>query len=191
MENPISIYLNSGNFSEGFNSITIQLNQTKKFTTTLPAAPKIPHLYKNWQQQYTSLTPTARAGFKKSQITHISSSECFYYYQALCQQLNIWFTPIKNLLPNSEKILLILNTQNISDYQTREILHKLPWGKIHLSENQIIETIFPTKKAPWNYARFLNYATEKMLLQRVGGGYRFIHRLLQERLAWRYTNQEK
>ncbi|NES71527.1 MAG: hypothetical protein F6K24_43170, partial [Okeania sp. SIO2D1] len=52
-------------------------------------------------------------------------------------------------------------------------------------------TFFLTKKAPWNYARFLNYATEKMLLQRVGGGYRFIHRLLQERLAWRYNNQQK
>ncbi len=32
MENQITIYLNSGNFSEGFNSLTIQLNQTKKFT---------------------------------------------------------------------------------------------------------------------------------------------------------------
>ncbi|MDJ0555284.1 MAG: hypothetical protein QNJ68_12745, partial [Microcoleaceae cyanobacterium MO_207.B10] len=49
---------------------------------------------------------------------------------------------------------------------------------------------FLTKKAPWNYARFLNYATEKMLLQRVGGGYRFIHRLLQQRLAWRYENHK-
>ncbi|HEY9905096.1 MAG TPA: hypothetical protein V6D43_22160 [Candidatus Sericytochromatia bacterium] len=25
---------------------------------------------------------------------------------------------------------------------------------------------------PWNYARFLNYATERMFLQRVGGRYR-------------------
>nr|MDJ0555639.1 NACHT domain-containing protein [Microcoleaceae cyanobacterium MO_207.B10] len=141
MENQITIYLNSGNFQQGFNSITIQLNQNQKLTTTLPAAPQIPHLYKNWQQQYTSLTPTARTGFKKSQITNISSSECFHYYQALCQQLNIWFSPIKNLLPNSEKNLLIINTQNISDYQTREILHKLPWGKITLSENSIVETI--------------------------------------------------
>ncbi|OZH54034.1 hypothetical protein AFK68_13560 [Hydrocoleum sp. CS-953] len=141
MENKITIYLNSGNFSEGFNSVTIQLNQNQKFTTTLPAAPKIPHLYKNWQQQYTSLTPTARAGFRKSQITNISSSECFHYYQALCQQLNLWFSPIKNLLPKTEKTLLIINTQNISDNQTREILHKLPWGKIHLSENLIVETI--------------------------------------------------
>jgi hypothetical protein len=26
---------------------------------------------------------------------------------------------------------------------------------------------------PWNYARFLNYATDRLLLQRVGGRYRF------------------
>ena len=38
-------------------------------------------------------------------------------------------------------------------------------------------------ESPWNYARFLNYATERMLLQRVGGRYRFIHRLLQDRFA--------
>ncbi|MHC5771644.1 MAG: NACHT domain-containing protein [Nostoc sp.] len=33
---------------------------------------------------------------------------------------------------------------------------------------------------PWNYARFLDYCTERMLLQRVGGRYRFIHKLLQD-----------
>jgi hypothetical protein len=36
---------------------------------------------------------------------------------------------------------------------------------------------------PWNYPRFLNYATERMLLQRVGGHYRFIHELLREHFA--------
>lgn len=36
---------------------------------------------------------------------------------------------------------------------------------------------------PWNYRRFLNYATERLLLQRIGGRYRFIHKLLQEHLA--------
>ncbi|NJL48850.1 MAG: hypothetical protein HC929_16990 [Leptolyngbyaceae cyanobacterium SM2_5_2] len=36
---------------------------------------------------------------------------------------------------------------------------------------------------PWNYARFLNHCTERLLLQRVGGRYRFIHRLIQERFA--------
>lgn len=33
---------------------------------------------------------------------------------------------------------------------------------------------------PWDYTKFLNYATERTILQRVGGSYRFIHSLLQE-----------
>jgi hypothetical protein len=36
---------------------------------------------------------------------------------------------------------------------------------------------------PWNYARFLNYCTERLLLQRVGGRYRFVHKLLQDHFA--------
>jgi predicted NACHT family NTPase len=36
---------------------------------------------------------------------------------------------------------------------------------------------------PWNYRYFLDYATERMLLERVGTRYRFIHRLLQEYFA--------
>jgi hypothetical protein len=36
---------------------------------------------------------------------------------------------------------------------------------------------------PWRYVRFLNYCTERRLLQRVGGRYRFIHRELLEHLA--------
>jgi DNA polymerase III delta prime subunit len=41
--------------------------------------------------------------------------------------------------------------------------------------------------SPWRFVRFLNYATERMLLQRVGGRYRFIHGLLGEHLAARYS----
>lgn len=36
---------------------------------------------------------------------------------------------------------------------------------------------------PWNYAQFLNYAAERIFLQKVGGGYIFIHRLLLEHFA--------
>ena len=36
---------------------------------------------------------------------------------------------------------------------------------------------------PWNYACFLNYATEYLFLQKVGGGYIFIHRMLMEHFA--------
>jgi hypothetical protein len=36
---------------------------------------------------------------------------------------------------------------------------------------------------PWNYARFLTYATDRIFLQKVGGGYIFIHRMLLEHFA--------
>ncbi len=36
---------------------------------------------------------------------------------------------------------------------------------------------------PWNYARFLDYSTDRLLLQRVGGRYRFIHKRLQDHFA--------
>lgn len=43
--------------------------------------------------------------------------------------------------------------------------------------------LYSSGVVPWNYARFLNYATERRLLQCIGGRYRFIHRLLQEHFA--------
>lgn len=39
---------------------------------------------------------------------------------------------------------------------------------------------------PWNYARFLDYSTDRLFLQRVGGGYRFIHDLLRQHFADKY-----
>jgi len=36
---------------------------------------------------------------------------------------------------------------------------------------------------PWNYASFLDYGTERLFLQKVGGGYMFIHRMLLEHFA--------
>ena len=37
--------------------------------------------------------------------------------------------------------------------------------------------------APWNYARFLDDATDRIFLRKVGGGYIFVHRLLLEYFA--------
>ena len=38
---------------------------------------------------------------------------------------------------------------------------------------------------PWNYARFLDYANERIFLRKVGGGYIFVHRVLLEHFATR------
>ncbi len=41
---------------------------------------------------------------------------------------------------------------------------------------------------PWNYVRFLDYAADRILLRKVGGGYMFIHRMLLEHFAARSVN---
>jgi DNA polymerase III delta prime subunit len=43
--------------------------------------------------------------------------------------------------------------------------------------------LFRFKRIPWNYIRFLDYATDHIFLRRVGGGYIFIHRTLMEHFA--------
>lgn len=43
---------------------------------------------------------------------------------------------------------------------------------------------------PWNLVPFLDYAAERILLRKVGGGYIFIHRLLQEYFASLYEGEE-
>ena len=36
---------------------------------------------------------------------------------------------------------------------------------------------------PWDYARFLDYAVDRLFLRRVGGGYEFIHGTLRDYFA--------
>ena len=43
--------------------------------------------------------------------------------------------------------------------------------------------LWRARAMPWNCARFLDYAAERILLRKVGGGYIFVHRLLLEYFA--------
>ena len=56
-------------------------------------------------------------------------------------------------------------------------------GKACIQHFTLRLILFRSGSIPWNYARFLNYCTKKLFLQRVGGRYRFIYRLLQEHFA--------
>jgi hypothetical protein len=40
---------------------------------------------------------------------------------------------------------------------------------------------------PWNYARFLKHATQRSLMQQIGGRYRFTHSILRDYLAQSYS----
>jgi len=56
-------------------------------------------------------------------------------------------------------------------------------GKACLQHFSLRIVLYFNKYIPHNYARFLNHATERIFLQKVGGGYIFIHRLLQDHFA--------
>jgi hypothetical protein len=48
--------------------------------------------------------------------------------------------------------------------------------------------LFRNGSMPWNYVRFLDYAADRVLLRKVGGGYVFLHRMLLEYFAARYLD---
>jgi hypothetical protein len=50
----------------------------------------------------------------------------------------------------------------------------------HLTLRQIL---YRKGRIPWNYAKFLNFASDRLLMKRVGGGYVFFHRMLLEHFA--------
>jgi hypothetical protein len=81
--------------------------------------------------------------------------------------------PIKWL--STEVLLVLYATFMIPSTQQHFTLRVILWSNGYI---------------PWNYARFLNYATERMFLQRIGGRYRFMHKFLQEHFAQMEPNQQ-
>lgn len=84
-----------------------------------------------------------------------------YYLKYLDNELNIW------------NKIISLGLCFLLSYSLLSLIQHISLRIIMFCNNYI----------PWNYARFLNYCTERLFLQRVGGRYRFIHRLLQEHFA--------
>lgn len=56
-------------------------------------------------------------------------------------------------------------------------------GKAYFLHFLLCRILQKNNHIPREYTSFLNYCTERSLIQRIGGRYRFIHRLLQEHFA--------
>ena len=64
------------------------------------------------------------------------------------------------------------------------LLYGLKMGGVACIQHFNLRLILHHKKRiPWNYARFLDFASERYLLRKVGGGYIFFHRMLMEHFA--------
>jgi hypothetical protein len=53
-------------------------------------------------------------------------------------------------------------------------------GYAYLSHFALRLALWTERSIPLNYVRFLNYASDRVLLRKVGGGYMFVHRLVQD-----------
>jgi len=63
----------------------------------------------------------------------------------------------------------------------------LPYGGLACLQHFALRLVIVRSGfAPWRYAAFLDYAAERLFLRKVGGGYMFIHRQLQEYFAARH-----
>jgi len=64
------------------------------------------------------------------------------------------------------------------------ILTGLRYGGFAVIQHVVLRAILVRNDViPWNIVRFLDYAAERILLRKVGGGYIFIHRMLMEYFA--------
>jgi hypothetical protein len=56
-------------------------------------------------------------------------------------------------------------------------------GLAYLQHYILRALLWGTRAMPWHYVRFLDYAAERILLRKVGGGYIFVHRQLLDYFA--------
>ncbi|NEN97191.1 MAG: NACHT domain-containing protein [Moorea sp. SIO3I7] len=77
-----------------------------------------------------------------------------------------------------------LSTRLITGLITILLMSMLSNAGIACIQHFVLRIIlFCSGYIPWNYARFLDYATDRIFLQKVGGGYMFVHRVLLEHFA--------
>jgi energy-coupling factor transporter ATP-binding protein EcfA2 len=146
MAKSVVIKLGNGDLHEGFSWVTAQLSFTaetlpEQYIGSLPAAPKLVELYRNWQLIYKSLCSRFRS-VSPSQtleddnfeigsglITNVSEMS----FEDLCKQLqkglNDWLKAesfrnieqqMRSQLDPTEEIRVIVETQD-------EVLRRLPW----------------------------------------------------------------
>jgi NACHT domain/CHAT domain len=64
------------------------------------------------------------------------------------------------------------------------LLFGLKYGGVAWTQHLILrQMLYQKDRMPWNYAKFLDFASDRLLMKKVGGGYVFFHRMLLEHFA--------
>ena len=140
--------LGQGNLHEGLPTVTAQLGEPDnsyrmKFTASLPAAPEIPELYRNWQSLYRAFYQrhNLRLGIEDTEeidddfeieeayVTNVSEVDLDDLCQQLSNQINEWLhstefrkidQQLRTQLKPSEEIRFIIETND-------DLLRRIPW----------------------------------------------------------------
>ncbi len=138
MSKLVVLNLGKGDLHKGFSDVTVQLGypneeRAMEFHGSLPAAPEIAQLYRNWQILYLALYRyhawNVRLEIEETDVTNFSEVE----FNDLCQQLsfkiNAWLNceqfrkidqKLRTQLNPNEEILFMIATSN-------NLLRRLPW----------------------------------------------------------------
>jgi hypothetical protein len=88
-------------------------------------------------------------------------------------------------MPSSNLVTLLIGALLLLSIYMVLLLPILLWagGKASLQHLVLRRLLVRNKAAPWRYVEFLDEATDRLLLRKVGGGYVFVHRLLLDYFA--------
>ncbi len=148
MSRVIVLSLGAGNLQDGFPVVTLQLGESNnayrmKFTGSLPPAPEIAQIYRNWQSLYSAFYQPLTLyrntedidetddtwEIEEGYITNISQVDIVSLCNQISYSINAWFDSIefRNIdrqlrthLEPSEEIRFIIETDDI-------LLRRLPW----------------------------------------------------------------
>ncbi len=148
MSRLVVLSLGQGNLHEGLPTVTAQLGEPDnsyrmKFTASLPAAPEIPELYRNWQSLYRAFYQrhNLRLGseelednhddfeIEEAYITNVSEVDLTHLCQQFTNSINAWLDStefrkidqqLRTQLKPSEEIRFIIETND-------DLLRRIPW----------------------------------------------------------------
>jgi len=100
----------------------------------------------------------------------------------------IFFNLVRNIDSLPKDLFWILTLIGVFGFCSG-ILIAFSRGSIGIKHLILRVLLFFNSKIPWNYAEFLNYTTDCILLQKIGGGYVFAHRLLLEHFSEIYNER--
>jgi len=149
METRVIFRLDDGDFRQGFDRVTLEIDQgqtdrpSKKaqFQGRLASAPDLPILYQQWQnhcQTWLNSPLCAARGFKQGQVTNVSVQEFDRCTHHLRQRLNQWLH-LENFHGTAVELVqqirgepdtdihLVIQTGQIRSPEIRNIIHRLPW----------------------------------------------------------------